>query len=505
MSQRIIVIGAGSAGSIVSRRLVDAGHQVTVLEAGGPVTNPAIQDISRAGELWHSEQDWDYYTVPQANAAGRRLHLPRGKVLGGSHALNAMIYVRCAAQDFDGWAAAGNPGWSWQEVLPTYLKIENFDGGPSEVRSTGGPLDVLGDYPLQPIQQSIIDAAVQTGLAHNPDYNSGQLDGISQVQLTVRDGERLSSYRAYLEPVAGAENLEILTNAQAVRLLIDDGVVLGVEYVIDGEEVQQLYADQVFLCAGALDSPALLLRSGIGPAEELSELGIEVVHDLPGVGKNLHDHFLVPVIFGTSKRRVEPPKAGQTPAQTHLFWRSQPDLEVPDTQPINFSVPMYQDELSGPETGFSLMAGLIGTQSRGSLRLSGPSIDDEVLIDLAALADPADLRALLASVRQCREIGRAAALAEEWGAAEIHPGPEVADQDLEDYVRANVVTYHHQVGSCKMGIDQLAVVDPQLRVHGIAGLRIADASIMPQVTSGNTNAPVMLIAEKAVEFFLTEH
>lgn len=501
MAQRIIVIGAGSAGSVLSRRLVDAGYQVTVLEAGGAASNPAIHDVSRAGELWHSAEDWDYYTVPQEHAAGRRLHLPRGKVLGGSHALNAMIYVRCAAQDFDGWAAAGNSGWGWQDVLPTYRKIENFDGGESELRATGGPMDVVSDYPLQPIHQSIIEAGVQTGLEHNPDYNGAQLDGISQVQLTVRDGERLSSYRAYLEPVSKADNLEILTGAQAVRLVINDGTVDGVEYLQDGEH-RELSADQVFLCAGALDSPALLLRSGVGPAAELSALGIETVLDLPGVGKNLHDHFLAPVIFATSKREVTPPTAGQTPAQTHLFWRSQPDLEVPDTQPINFSVPMYQDGLTGPDTGFSLMAGLIGTKSRGSVQLSGPRLEDELLIDPAALADPADLQALVASVRQCRSIGRASALADEWGATEIHPGPEVSDQDLAQYVRRNVVTYHHQVGTCKMGSDELAVVDSRLRVHGIAGLRVADASIMPQVTSGNTNAPVMLIAEKAAEFFL---
>ncbi|BDV32271.1 GMC family oxidoreductase [Microbacterium terricola] len=499
----VIVVGAGSAGSVVTRRLVDAGRRVLLLEAGGPDINPMIHDLSGMGTLWHGPEDWDYFTVPQEHAAGRRLHLPRGKVLGGSHSLNAMIWVRGAREDYDGWAAAGNPGWSWDDVLPLFRAIENSSGGASELRGAGGLLDVTDDYPLSPIQSSIIDAAVEIGLEHNPDYNGDHLDGVSQQQITVRDGTRLSSYRAYVQPIQDAPNLTIQTGAWIHRLLFDGQTVVGVEYEQDGDLVR-VHADVVVLSAGALDSPRILLRSGIGPAAELADLGIEVVLDVPGVGKNLHDHLLSPVIFTTDERPVDPPQPGVSVTQTHLFWKSDPELTVPDTQPINFSVPMYEPWMEGPESGFSLMAGIITPHSRGTLTLTGAGAHDPIAIDLGALADERDLDALTASVRQCRDIGAAPALAE-WGARELYPGPEVDDDDkLRDYVRRTAITYHHQVGTCRMGDDSLAVVDSRLRVHGIAGLRVVDASIMPKITSGNTNAPSILIGEQGARFLLDE-
>jgi choline dehydrogenase-like flavoprotein len=262
----------------------------------------------------------------------------------------------------------------------------------------------------------------------------------------------------------------------------------------------------VVIAAGALDSPAVLLRSGIGPASELRALDIDPVHDAPGVGRNLHDHLLSPVIFTTSARRpVGPPTPGVSVTQTHLFWKSQPDLDVPDTQPINFSVPMFGEDLEPiAADGFSLMAGIVTPKSRGTLRLSGSGLDDPLLVDLQALADPDDARALAASVRQCRSIGRRPALAEEWGAIEIYPGPDVSDDDLDDYVRRTAVTYHHQVGTCRMGVDAEAVVDPRLRVQGVEGLRVIDASIMPRITTGNTNAPAALIGELGARFLLED-
>lgn len=498
----MIVVGGGSAGAVVARRLVDAGVSVTLLEAGGEDTNPAIHDPMRMGELWHSPDDWDYYTVPQEHAAGRRLHLPRGKVLGGSHALNAMIWVRCAPADFDHWAALGNEGWSWADVLPVYKAIEDFSGGASDLHGVGGPLPVTDDYALAPIQRSIVAAAVEEGLEHNPDYNGDHLDGVSQQQVTMKDHRRVNTWMAYLKPVR--DRVDIRTGCHVHSVIVENGRAVGVRYREAGEELE-VRADGVVLAAGALDSPAILLRSGIGPTSELEELGIDVVRDAPGVGKNLHDHLLSPVIFTTRAKKVGPPASGVSVTQTHLFWRSQPGLDVPDTQPINFSVPMFGEDLDPVvDDGFSLMAGIVTPKSRGAVTLSGPRLDDPLQIDPQALADPDDVRALAASVRQCRSIGRRPALSEEWGAVEVYPGPDVADDEVEDYVRRTAVTYHHQVGTCRMGVDAEAVVDPRLRVVGVDGLRVIDASIMPRITTGNTNAPAVLIGELGARFLLED-
>lgn len=502
-----IVIGAGSAGSVVARRLADAGVAVTVLEGGGEDTNPAIHDPMRMGELWHSPDDWDYFTVPQPGLNGHRIHLPRGKVLGGSHALNAMIWVRCSPLDFDHWAELGNDGWAWEDVLPIYRAIENFHGdGDPELHGTDGLLDVTDQYELQPIQQAIIDAAVEEGLPHNTDYNGASLEGISQQQLTLRDGKRLNTYMAYLKPVRDRVTVEV--GARVRELILDDAPAdggepraIGVRYD-QGGEVREAFADEIVLCAGAIDSPRVLLRSGIGPADELRALGIAPVVDLPGVGKNLHDHLLAPVIFAT-ERSIGAPEPGRSVTQTHLFWKSREEYDRPDTQPINFSVPMYGDFLEPRgEEGFSLMAGLITPKARGSITLSGPGVDDPLNIDLDALGHEDDVASLVASVEQCRRIGRQPALAEGFGATEVYPGPDVTGDALEEYVRNTVATYHHQVGTCKMGVDDLAVVTPRLAVRGVAGLRVVDASVMPRVTTGNTNAPSVLIGEQGARFIL---
>jgi choline dehydrogenase len=472
----VIVVGAGSAGSVVARRLVDAGAAVTLLEAGGPDVNPAIHDPARAGELWHGPEDWDFHTVPQPHAAGRRLHLPRGRVLGGSHALNAMIWVRGAPADYDGW---GLPGWAWSDVEPVFERIEQ------------DLVEVVPNAPLHPIQQSIMDACLSVGLPVNPDYNSGAPDGVSVQQITLRDGRRCTTWHAYGSPVAS--RMTVHTGAFVQRLRFSGSRVVGVVASIEGSS-RELSADLVVLAAGALASPAILLRSGVGPADELAALGIDVVADLPGVGRNLHDHLLSPVIFATD--RAVSPWPGRSVTQVHWFWRSRPGPGVPDTQPICFSVPMYEPWMSGPPTGFSLMAGMVSPESRGSLRLSP---DGSVLIDLAALTERGDFESLVASVEQCSAVGRAPALASEWGARRLYPAP--AD-DVREYVRRTAITYHHQVGTCRMGTDAASVVDPELAVHGLDGLVVADASVLPRVPTGNTNAPAVLVGEQAAKFIL---
>ncbi|GAB3272022.1 GMC family oxidoreductase N-terminal domain-containing protein [Arthrobacter pigmenti] len=497
-----IVVGAGSAGNVIARRLLDAGKRVAVLEAGDDDTNPNIEHLFDLGALWHSPQDWDYQTTEQQGCSGRSLHLPRGKVMGGSHALNASIWVRGAKQDYDTWAYLGCPGWSWDDVLPVFKAIENYDGGASETRGAEGLLDVAQGFPRNPVQEAMLEGAVESGHKLNEDYNSGDVEGVSRMQLNVRDGKRFNTWHAYLKPEVANPNLTLLTGAHVRRLLVEDGTVTGVEFEHEGE-TKTLRAPETVLCAGAINSAELLLRSGIGPAGELKDAGVQPVHNLPGVGKNLQDHLLAPVIFATgSNTPVPAPEVA--PAEVHLFAKSRPDVAVPDTQPIFFSVPMYSQgyaggEMTGPENGFSMLGGLVRPQSRGEITLSGPAAEDPIRIDLGALTEKADVDALVASVRQCRGIGRSSALAA-WEPEELYPGSDVSDrdEDLGQYVRDSVVTYHHQAGTCRMGQDADAVVDPRtLKVRGLDGVRIADASVMPLVPTGNTNAPTIMIAERA--------
>lgn len=494
-----IVVGAGSSGNVIARRLVDAGHTVAIIEAGSYDTNPDITKVFNLGKLWHSEQDWNYHTLPQAHANNRELHIPRGKVMGGSHALNATIWVRGAKQDYDTWAYLGCDGWSWDEVLPVFKAIENYPQGDPDTRGQNGLLDVRSDYDTNPLQDAMLEAGQQAGIALNEDYNSGNPEGIGRIQANVRDGNRFNTWHAYLKPVQDAENLTIITDVKVQRVIVDGNTVRGVEIKGEGG-IDKLYAPETILCAGALNSPEILLRSGIGPAEELDALGVTVTHDLPGVGKNLHDHVLSPVIFETTKKEV--PDSTVLPAEVHVFTKSTQDKAVPDTQPLYFSIPMYNEGMTGPEKGFTLMGGLVRPASRGELTLTGPDDDDPIALDLAALSVQADVDALVASVKQSREVGRQEALAE-WGPVELYPGAGVSDDDLEDYVRETVITYHHQVGTCKMGTDAMAVVSPRdFRVTGLHGLRVADASVMPMIPSGNTNAPTIMIAERAAQVFV---
>lgn len=498
MHNDVIVVGAGSAGSVVARRLLDAGAHVTLLEAGNADVSPAIHDMSRMGELWHSADDWDYFTVPQEGALGRRLHWPRGKVLGGSHSLNASIYVRGAHGDYDRWEREGATGWSWRDVLPWMKKIETWKGEASDLRGSDGLLDVTEDYPRLPIMDALYEAAQQAGIPANPDYNGADIEGVARMQLNMRDGLRLSTYRAYIHSARDHENLTLLTGAWVHRLLIENGRVVGVAVEQDGQ-VNELRADQVVLTAGALDSPRILLLSGIGPAAHLREVGIDVVADVPGVGENLHDHLLVPVIVHTPDREIAAPATNVPITQVHHFTRFRDGLDVPDTQPLYFQVPMVIDEMTAPASCFTLMAGLVRPESRGTFRLSAADPHGLALQDPQVLTEQADVDSMIASIRQCREIAQQPAIVDEWGSVEVYPGVDLdSDEDLTHYIRQRCVTYHHQVGTCRMGTDELAVVDPvAFTVNGgPEGLHVMDASLMPSVTSGNTNAPSILIGER---------
>ena len=494
----VVVVGSGSGGAVVARRLVDAGAQVVLLESGEPDLNPAIHDPARLFELWDSEQDWGYRTVPQAACAGRELHWPRGKVLGGSSALNGMIYVRGHRIDYDTWAYLGNEGWGYDDVLPLFKRSEDFDAGESDFHGTGGPMRVLSRYEPHPVIAAMAAAAQGAGIPFNDDHNGESLEGVGFTQLNIKDGVRHSTAAAFLTPVAGAPNLTVLTGAHAQRLLFEGERCVGVEVVRDGAVARIRAEGEVIVCGGTVESPKLLLLSGIGAADDLRQLGIGVVADLPGVGRNLHDHLLSPVIHSAS-RSVPPPLAGLQPLHGHLFAHSRPGLPGPDIQPLFFHLPLYLEGMEGPPDGYTLMAGAIRPASRGTLRLASANPSAAPLIDPASLACDVDVDALVAALELCREIGGQDALAG-WRERELYPGPGVQTRkELRDYVRSTAITYHHQVGTCKMGVDADAVVDPQLRVRGVEGLRVADASVMPLVSSGNTHAPTVMIGERAAD------
>ena len=493
-----VVVGAGSAGAVLARRLVDAGASVALVEAGGAATNPAIDDPGRSHELWFSPEDWAFRTVPQAAAGGRELHWPRGRVLGGSSALNGMIVVRGHRADFDGWAMLGCPGWGWEDVLPLFRRSEDFDRGASELHGAGGPLRVITDYPRHPVNEAMVAASVAAGIPHDEDCNDGNPHGVSFAQLAIRDGRRETTATAFLAPIERDPRLRVITGVTASALRFSDGRCVGVEGLENGVPRTILARAEVILCAGTIGSPALLLRSGIGPADELRALGIDVRVDACGVGRNLHDHLVVPIIVD-SPRQIPPALAGLTQLHSHLFWHSRGGLVAPDIQPLCFHVPVYERWMEGPADAYTLYAGLIRPTSRGTLRLrsADPTVPPE--LDPQILTCASDLEALVDSIELCREIISQAALGD-WTAQERYPGPGAhSREELRDYVRRTAASYHHQVGTCRMGLDAGAVVDPELRVNGVEGLRVADASVMPFVTSGNTAAATMMIAERAAD------
>jgi choline dehydrogenase len=484
----VIVVGSGSAGAVVARRLVDRGDvRVLLLEAGGTDTNPAIHDPARLHELWDTSDDWAIRTTPQLHAAERQLQWPRGRVLGGSSAMNGMIWVRGNPADYDMWAYAGNPGWTWADCKPIFEEIETF-------------MEVRKDERPDPFYQAVIDAAVDAGIPFNPDYNGESQLGISSMQYVIKDGRRNSTARAYLGAVLDHPNLTILTESVARKLLFERDRCIGVEYERAGATERAYAEGEVVVSGGTIGSPGLLLASGIGPADELRALGIEVVADLPGVGHNLHDHLMSPVIY--SSKEIPPARSGVPFMQTHLFAKSDPGLLVPDLQPLHFDIPMYEPWMEPVSpTGFTLMAGMVRPQSRGTIKLAGPDPSDGLLIDPHALEAQADVDMLLAGIDIMRSIGRSPYLADGWNAVELYPGPGVTSVEaLTNYVRRTAITYHHQVGTCKMGVDVEAVVNPKLAVHGVLGLRVADASIMPAVTTGNTHAPTVMIGERAAQW-----
>ncbi|WP_449276990.1 GMC family oxidoreductase [Leucobacter sp. GX24907] len=489
-----IVVGAGSAGAVVAARLAeDPACQVLLLESGPPDNDPNIHSLTGQLQTWRTPVDWNYTTEPQVHTGNRRHYIPAGRTLGGSSSINGMIYVRGSREDYDGWAYLGNYGWDYESVLPYFKKSEDWEGGADEYRAVEGPLRVSINHDMHPLMERVIDASIEAGYDYNPDYNGKEMLGVAAIQHTIKDGRRWSTAEAFLR--TAGENLRILTDSTVTRLLFEGTRCTGVEYIDAGGEIVSVRADaEVVVSAGAYESPKLLMLSGIGDLTELAEAGIRPFHHLPGVGRNLHDHVLCGLTFEAAK-----PVPPQTTSfmQALLFTKSSPDRKGPDLQPTFKHIPFYQSGEDGPENAWTLSAGLVRPSSRGTVQLRSADPRDKPRIDTNYLQTQSDLDRLMMCVEIVRGIAHQPAYAE-WMKREVFPGELIQTKaQLRDYVLNTYSTYYHPAGSCKMGIDAMAVVDPELRVHGIQGLRVADASIMPEVIGGNTNGPSIMIGEKA--------
>ena len=519
-----LVIGAGSAGSVLAGRLSeDPACRVGLVEAGPPDASVLIQCPAGLAVLARNGQaNWAFQTVPQAGLNGRRGYQPRGKVLGGSSSVNAMIYIRGQREDYDHWASLGNPGWGHADVLPYFLRAEHNERGASAWHATGGPLNVMDLRSPNRHTPAFIEAGRQAGHALNDDFNGDSQEGVGPYQVTHRNGERCSAAKAYLAPALGRPNLEVITGAQATRLLMDGRRVVGVEVLRGGQRVSLRARREVLLSAGALQSPQLLMLSGIGPADELRRHGIAVVHELPGVGRNLHDHVdVVQVVdaplqtdlFGLSFkglvnvwqglgqwRRERRGMLTTNFAEAGAFLRSEPAEATPDIQ-LHFVVGKLVDH--GRKTvfghGYSCHVCLLRPKSRGRLTLASADPLAAPSIDPNFLGDADDTARLVRGFKIMRRILQQPALAALGGRELAASASAQTDGEIEAFLRARADTIYHPVGTCRMGSDAEAVVDARLRVHGIQGLRVVDASIMPRIVSGNTNAPTIMIAEKAVD------
>lgn len=524
-----IVIGAGSAGCVLANRLsADPNKRVLLLEAGGKDTNPWIHiPVGYFKTMGNPNTDWCYKTQPDPGLGGRALSWPRGKVLGGSSSINGLLYIRGQDQDFDHWRQLGNVGWSSTDVLPYFKRAENQERGGDERHGEGGPLSVSDMRIRREICDAVIDAAEEIGIPRTDDFNGEDQEGAGYFQLTTRNGLRCSTAVGYLRPVKNRPNLDIQVHAHVKRLVIENGRATGVDYDVKGRGHYAGCRGEIILSAGAIGSPQTLMLSGIGPGQHLQDMGIPIVKDLSGVGGNLQDHLQLRLVYRTHRpitlndetknpikkmfmglefalKRTGPLTMGAS--QVAIFTKTRPELETPD---IQYHVQPWSADSpgEGPHkfSAFTLSVCQLRPESTGTIRLASPNFSDYPLINPNYLATELDRQTAIDSMKLTRRMVETKALAP-YVSKEERPGKEFqTDEELLEGARKIAATIYHPTGTCKMGNDPAAVVDDRLRVHGVQGLRVVDASIMPVITSGNTNAPAIMIGEKASDMIIEDN
>lgn len=524
-----IIVGAGASGCVLANRLSkDPSNEVLLLEAGGSDRGMLTSIPAGFGKLMGTKVNWVYDTAPQANLRGRQMFLPQGKLLGGSTSVNAMLYVRGNRGDYDSWQEAGNVGWGYNDVLPYFKAHENNERLADDFHGNEGELNVADQVQHNPLTKAFVRASQQTGIPFTHDPNGAEQDGVFYHQVTQRGAKRESASTAFLKPAIGRPNLTVMTNADVKRIRVEEGVAIGVDVSRKGRSQFFRAKSEVLVSAGAINSPKLLLQSGIGPADELREAGVNPIHDLPGVGKNLHDQLEVyvtvdskePVSYTGEDRALKmlghgvqytlykTGAATATVTEAGAFVRSHAGVEYPDIQLHMLPVTVkWKDGSRTAEKasghGFTILACAIRPESRGEVRLRPGDPDSFPVIDPNYLAESQDMDVSIQGIKLIREVLAAPAFKQYVG-TETMPGPSVvSDEDIRDYIEKWGKTDYHPVGTCKMGVDDMAVVDPELRVYGIAGLRVIDSSIMPSIISGNTQAPAMMIGEKGAALILS--